>query len=175
MYNCITEAISATSGIPGEVWECGTNRGDMAVRIKAVLTEINDNRIFRMFDIFTGQPFSGPFDHHPVGSMGNVNIEDLKNRFINDKNIYIHSGVMPDTFKELDNIKLSLTNIDVDNYDSVKACLEFVYPKTQSGGIIFLDDYACPACPGARKAVDEFMIGKKEHLDGNAPAYIIKQ
>src|ERR1700722_17289743 len=168
--NNIKECIGITTGLSGEIWECGTHQGINARSIKDILIELKDNRILRMFDTFTGQPFSGPYDNHKQGSMNETTFDLVNNKFLEQTNIYIHSGIMPFTFAGLENSVLSISNIDVDNYDSVKDCLEFVYPRTQSGGYIFLDDYGCPQCPGARKATNEFLIDKKEKLIGNSPA-----
>lgn len=171
----ILGAISTTRNLSGEVWECGAFQGNNALLMKRVLDELKDSRNLRIFDTFTGQPFSGPFDHHKQGSMNGTNFEETKNKFIDKTNIYFRSGIMPFTFAGLEDIKLSVSNIDVDNYDSVKDCLEFVYPRTEISGYIFIDDYGCPNCPGARKATNEFLIDKKEKLQGGSPAFIIKQ
>lgn len=173
--NNVTDAVEATTGFLGEIWECGTFRGDNAANIHFQLSRFKDNRILRMFDTFTGQPFSGPYDSHKQGSMNETSFDIVKNKFIGSTNTHIHSGIMPFTFSGLENIKLSISNIDVDNYNSVKDCLEFIYPRTEYSGYIFFDDYGCPNCPGARKAVDEFLLDKKEKLMGHAPAYIIKK
>lgn len=167
-------AIDITKNLSGEVWECGAFQGTNALLIKNELTKLENNRNLRIFDTFTGQPFSGPYDNHKQGSMNGTTFEIVKDKFINENNVYIHSGIMPFTFSGLENIELSLVNIDVDNYDSVKDCLEFVYPRIEIGGYIFIDDYGCPMCPGARKATNEFLIDKKEKLQGGAPAFIIK-
>jgi O-methyltransferase len=171
----IIDAILPTFNVFGEIWECGTFRGDNALRIKGVLEANNDNRVIRMFDTFTGQPFSGPNDTHQQGSMNGTSIDIIQRKFKDKSNYFINSGIMPFTFSGLENTKLSLVNIDVDNYNSVKDCLEFVYPRTEISGFIFFDDYGCPHCPGARKAVDEFLKDKIEILSGHAPAFIMKQ
>ena len=171
----VREAVKITNNLlSGEVWECGAFRGDNILIIKRLIDESNDNRIIRIFDTFTGQPFSGPYDSHPQGSMNGTNFDLVKSKFEGKTNSYIYPGIMPFTFSGLENVKLSVVNIDVDNYDSVKDCLEFVYPRTESGGYIFLDDYQCPMCLGCKKATDEFLQDKPEKLVVCNGAHIIK-
>ena len=173
----ISHALQQTRNVLGEVWECGTFKGELALHMKLALKEFEDNRTLRIFDTFCGQPFSGPKDKHPVGSMGGVNFSEVETKFSGMNGVYIYSGIMPNTFSGLENTKLSFTNIDVDNYDSVKACLEFVYPRTSISGWIWLDDYGCPNCPGAKIAVNEFLKGKPEIIEGPSDpcVYIIKK
>ncbi len=45
-------------------------------------------------------------------------------------------------------------HIDVDWYDSVKTCLQQIWPNLVIGGSLILDDYDCWG--GRRKATDEY-------------------
>ena len=99
-------AIDATYNLSGEIWECGAFQGNNALLMKNILDKLKDNRNLRIFDTFTGQPFSGPFDSHPQGSMNGTNFNDTKNKFVDKTNVYFHSGIMPFTFSGLENIKL---------------------------------------------------------------------
>ena len=177
MHDIIVQGIKNTINLSGEVWECGTYKGDTAMGMRAALNDTHNNRILRMFDTFSGQPFCGPHDGHAQGTMHETNYYQLKERFKSEPNTHIHSGIMPFTFSGLEDVKLSISNIDVDNYKSVKDCLEFIYPRTEIGGYIFLDDYGCVRCKGAKIAVDEFLSDKKEKIMGGcAPnGFIIKQ
>jgi hypothetical protein len=55
-------------------------------------------------------------------------------------------------------------NIDCDLYEPHIECLEYFYPRMEPGGVIFFDDYDSVAFPMARRAIDDFMQGKKETL-----------
>ena len=81
MHDIIVQGIKATQNLSGEVWECGTFQGDTAMGMRAALNDTHNNRIFRMFDTFTGQPFSGPYDSHRQGSMVGSNFYQLQERF----------------------------------------------------------------------------------------------
>lgn len=165
--------MDATSGQGGEYWECGTFRGECAFIVKNHMA--NSARTMRLFDTFSGQPASGPYDTHAVGSMAGTSQQLVTDLFSGHSGVYIHQGVMPATFAGLESCIISVANIDVDNHDAVKACLEFVYPRVPSGGYIALDDYGCPACPGAKKATDDFLADKPEKLALSAePVHFIK-
>ncbi len=170
----IVSALSRTFHLGGEVWECGSNDGTFA---EAMLPHVA-GRTFRLFDTFEGMPFSGPHDHHQVGCM-KADYEKTRARFSLYSHVILHKGIMPDSFAGLEDSRIAVANIDVDNYDSVLACLSFVYPRVPAGGYIFLDDYACGNCPGAKRATHEFLLGKPEVLTlnperGAAQAYFAK-
>lgn len=158
--------VDATTSQGGEYWECGTFRGDCAIVIKNHMGQ--SARTMRLFDTFSGQPASGPHDIHLVGSMAGTSQQIVEDLFAGQSGVHIHQGIMPATFSGLEDCIISVANIDVDNHDAVKACLEFVYPRVPPGGYIVLDDYGCPNCPGAKKATDDFLIGKPETLESLA-------
>lgn len=172
----ISTGIEATQNLNGEIWECGTFRGDMATHMLKISSLINPKRIIRLFDTFSGMPFSDAVDYHQVGCMNDTNLEFVSGLFSLNENVHIHQGTMPDTFSGLENKIVSLVNIDVDNYKSTKDCLEFIYPIVHSSGYIILDDYNCGSCPGAKLAINEFLMGKSEIIRGGAgpQAYFIK-
>jgi O-methyltransferase len=155
------DAIDQTDKIGGEIWECGCWRGGASLWMKG---HLSSNRTIRLFDTFCGIPVKGIDDKHPVGSFGDTDYQKVVDLFSGLDNISIHRGVIPLTFKDLDNCIISVVHIDVDQHDAVRDCLSFVYPRMPVGGWVIIDDYGCPNCPGARRAVDEFLIGKQEVL-----------
>lgn len=168
--------MTATSTQSGEYWECGTFRGECAIEVKRHM--VDSPRTMRLFDTFCGQPASGPHDIHKVGSMAGTSRQVVEDLFAGQPNVTIHEGVMPATFVGLEDSVISVANIDVDNHDAVRDCLAFIYPRVPPGGYIVLDDYNCPACPGAKKATNDFLSDKPEQLVTNGPfnpqAYFIK-
>ncbi len=172
-WTVIADAISATTG---EVWECGCFEGELAQRMAEHATP---PRPIRVFDTFAGQPFAGDNDHHKVGTMkGDEGV--ARARLAPFSNVTIYKGIMPDTFAGLEDSVISVVIIDVDNEQSVRECLEWLYPRVHSGGYIIIDDYNCGHCPGAKLATDAFMAAHPEetlHSHGGpvAQAYFIKR
>lgn len=167
----IESALDAVNHSSGEVWECGVYRGGSALYIKGCLMEREDlstdirlPKTLRLFDTFSGHPESGQWDKHPVGLFGDTSEAEVRARFEGLSDVSFHVGVIPATFAGLDSAYIAFAHIDVDQYKATLDCLAFIYPRMVSGGYILLDDYACPDCPGARRAIDEFMTGKPEAL-----------
>jgi len=177
----IKRGLNETSHLTGEVWECGVLRGDRTWSINSQLNDMKDERVLRLFDTFSGMPIhtAGIDGKWIVGTMSDLTFGEVSERFKGHSRVRFEVGIMPNTFSGMSGVSISLINIDVDNYVSVKSCLEFVYPRMQSGGFVFLDDYNDSDCPGAKRAVSEFMQGKPETLvtdptRGSPQAYFIK-
>lgn len=158
--------IGETSNLDGEIWECGAYRGGTALCMALFLKEFRSNRLVRAFDTFEGMPLSGPLDTHPVGSFAEADYEEACEILLPMGNVAVHKGVMPASFAGLRDSKISLVHLDVDQYQSVADCLEFVYPRLQVGGFVVVDDYNCPACLGAKKATHEFMQARRIKVSG---------
>lgn len=132
----------------GEIWECGVYKGGTAMALSGF------NRPLRLFDTFEGMPEVS--EHDNFHKKGDFKVDSIPNIPKAD----IHKGWIPDTFKGLENSKIGFAHIDVDIYQSVKDCIEFIEPRLVKGGIMVFDDYGFRTCKGAKKAVDE-MLGKK--------------
>ena len=76
--------------------------------------------------------------------------------------VQIHAGLIPATFTGLDLNQVCWAHVDVDIYQSVHDCIEFISPKLTPGGFMLFDDYGFPSCPGARRAVDEAFASRPE-------------
>ena len=67
--------------------------------------------------------------------------------------------VIPAEHEQIQSI--AVLHLDGDLYSSTKVCLEYLYDKVVSGGIVIIDDYG--AYDGCRKAVDEFFGQRGAH------------
>lgn len=150
--------------IPGHFYEAGVMHGGTALLLKSVME--SDNRPWkrlRLFDTFTGIPKADPkYDYVKKGDFGSANFQEVRRRLGVSSSITYHIGVIPETFKNLKDDRISFAHIDVDTYKSVMDCCIFIYPRLSYGSFIVFDDYGFSSCPGARKAVDEFFKDKPE-------------
>ena len=147
--------------VGGEVWECGVYRGGSAALIADAIRDVGP--VLRLFDTFTGIPRVDKNDNqHQAGDFNNTNVEDVK-KLVSYDMAETYIGVIPDTFKGLENSCIAFCHVDVDVYQSVKDCCEFVWPRLEVGGIMVFDDYDAPSCAGARLAVDEFFMSRNIH------------
>jgi hypothetical protein len=77
---------------------------------------------------------------------------------------HFHAGWFQETLRALPAGfgAIALLRIDGDWYESTKICLEVLFPKVVSGGIVVIDDYG--KWSGCREAVDEFLAGLQRPL-----------
>lgn len=54
-------------------------------------------------------------------------------------------------------IRFAFVHVDVDVYPPTDFCLRFFAPRLAPGAWLVVDDYGFTTCPGAKKAVDDFV------------------
>ena len=151
----ISRSVSDT--VLGDIAEVGVYKGGTALLLsKAVRKGVK----IHLFDTFKGIPAAdAKKDLHKAGDFSDASLERVQGLFKQDARVSIHPGVFPETAKELSG-PFSFVHVDVDVYESTLKCLEYFSPKMSRGGILVVDDYGFPSCPGARNAVDEYFKGE---------------
>ena len=72
-------------------------------------------------------------------------------------------GMVEDTLTQIGEIdSLVLIRLDTDWYRSACVSLEHLYPRLVEGGVLIMDDYG--HYEGQRRALDEYLAAKGEHL-----------
>jgi O-methyltransferase len=153
--------------LPGEVWECGVYRGGTAMLLQDVIRRHSHlspaHPPLRLFDSFTGMPdVDNSKDVHRKGDLSDTSLEAVQSRLGEDAAVHFHPGFIPDTMEGLEDAQIALAHIDVDIYQSVHDCCEFIAPRMVRGGFMVFDDYGFPSCPGAREAVDAFFKDRSQ-------------
>lgn len=144
----------------GSMAQVGVFRGGSA---RLIAHAKGDNRKFYLFDTFAGMPkVKEGIDLHKEGDFKNTSLENVKKIFSDAKNVTFCPGFFPSTATPAQSDSFSFVYIDVDIYQSTLDSLKFFYPKMVKGGFIFFDDYMGKNTPGVKKALDEFLIDKKE-------------
>ena len=172
-FDNFCHAIETTKNLKGCIVECGVWKGGMICGASRFALNNNINRIFYAFDSFIG--FPEPTDKDIVAftntpalelenwgmKRGPVKLESLNSlsECMNLLNIPVDmiipiKGWFKDTVP-LFNKNIVILRLDGDWYDSTKVCLEHLYDKVVSGGIIILDDYGY--WKGCKEATDEFL------------------
>jgi O-methyltransferase len=152
----------------GNVAECGCWRGLSSYQIATNLMEMNFRQRYYIFDSFEGL---SKFDAEDGKQTLAVDEEGRRKEFAYADDLVkdnlkefdfidYKKGWIPERFSEVTDMKFSFVHIDVDLYQPIKDSLEFFYPRLVPGGIIVLDDYGYLNFPGAKNAVDEFLVGK---------------
>jgi len=158
------------------VAECGCFLGHSTYMLSHILKASGFENTFHVFDSFEGlsdftsedlapitsdisadelrrlSPQNKPHKKRPFAASLDV-FEDLLSDF---SFVKPYKGWIPSRFNEVENLTFSFVNLDLDIYQPTLDALSFFYPRVESGGIIWFDDYGLNTWPGCTKAVDEF-------------------
>jgi len=74
------------------------------------------------------------------------------------------AGWIPERFPAVADRRFAFVHIDVDLYEPTRDSLAFFYPRMSAGGIVVCDDYGFTSCPGATRAVDEYLADRPEKM-----------
>jgi O-methyltransferase len=146
--------------LKGSIAEVGVYKGGTALTLAKVFSKTKKK--LYLFDTFEGIPYAdSEVDVHKQGDYGDVSFKSIEDMFSGYNN-EIRKGIFPATAKGLEKKKFCFVHIDTDVYQSVKDCIEFFYPRVVDGGYLIFDDWEWKYCPGVKKGVEEFLIGKIE-------------
>lgn len=174
--------------VEGDIVECGVWRGGMI----AALAEIaGPSKTVHLFDSFEGLPKAEEIDgeaalawqsnttsseyYDNCAAELSFAVEAMK--LAGHDNYKIYKGWFKNTLPDYDGGSISILRLDGDWYESVKDCLEALFPKVSSGGLVIIDDYY--AWDGCARAVHDYLSVSKSasrlHQWGDQVAYIIKK
>ena len=77
--------------------------------------------------------------------------------YLSDVRVELHAGDIVQTSREVQKLRFSLVHIDVDLYEPMLHCLEFFGERMVPGGLIVVDDFGAPKCPGVRRAAEDYL------------------
>ncbi|MGB7992143.1 TylF/MycF/NovP-related O-methyltransferase [Methanoregula sp.] len=162
-------AAKITEKVPGDIAEVGVYKGGSA----KIICSAKGKRALHLFDTFAGLPQVDEVDAVWPFYKGKfaASYDEVKTYLAQEKNVFLYKGIFPDTSGPVEDKKFSFVNLDVDTYNSTKQCLEFFYPRMNSGGVIVSHDYL--TAPGVRKAVDEYFADKPEPVVETAASQCI--
>jgi O-methyltransferase len=160
------QLIRLVGEIPGDTSECGVYKGAGSYLICQFNRE--DKELFRthfMFDSFEGISAPTKFDgsYWREGDLS-CGMDVVKENLGEFENISIHKGWIPERFSDIEDKRFAFVHVDVDLYEPTRDSIHFFYPRMNQGGIILCDDYGFTSCPGATRAIDEFLADKPEKM-----------
>lgn len=142
--------------VPGDLAEVGVFRGGTA----RLLARTRPERELHLFDTFAGLPDRvSEHDRLRAGEFA-ASLATVRGFLADCPRVAFHQGQFPTTAAAVADRRFSLVHVDVDLYESARACLEFFWPRLSPGGMLVLDDYEHPRTPGIRVAVHEFAPGR---------------
>ncbi len=176
------------SNINGCIVECGVWRGGMIAAIAEIL---GDDRSYYLFDSFEGLPEAKEIDGE--GALAWQRNKDNPYFFDNCKAETIYAdtamkmaqvskyqlvkGWFSDTIPNFEfDEDIAFLRLDGDWYESTMQCMEILYPKVATGGVIIVDDYYM--WDGCSRAIHDYLSIHKipcriRQIQGNC--YIIKE
>lgn len=159
----LNQLLKLTLHLEGDVVECGVYKGASAFIM--CQAHRDTGRIVHLFDSFEGLSAPGRCDgdYWAQGALA-MSEQMLRESLAEFTNYHVYKGWIPERFCEMTNDKLSFLHIDVDLYQPTLASLEFFYGRMVTGAVLLFDDYGFSTCPGAKRAVDEFFLGRPEQI-----------
>ncbi len=154
------------AAVPGDTAECGSleGAGSYLIHLMNNQSEAHE-RWHHVFDSFEGlsEPGDGDGDHWEQGDLS-VSMEQVARNMGDFERYTLYKGWIPARFHEVQDKRFAFVHIDVDLHQPTRDAIEFFYPRTNEGGIILCDDYGSSLCPGATRAIDEYLSDKPEKM-----------
>jgi O-methyltransferase len=145
--------------------EAGSYRGGSAWFLaRAVRDRLGRDLPLDAIDTFEGHPeqaITAP-DHayHGAGRFGDASYEKVKAYLSEFSLVTVHKGEFSAVASVLADGHYGLAHLDMDLYRPTREALEFCAARMPAGGVVVVDDYGSPKCPGIRRAVEEFLAGQ---------------
>ena len=150
--------------------ELGCWRGHSSYMILQAMKEGESTGKLFIFDSFEGGLSSKTEEDFHLGDRPNQKSVSFEAKLFASTEVGLHDalrgfsnyltfpGWIPDRFQEVADQEFCLIHIDVDLYEPIMQSLEFFYSRLVEGGMIVVDDYGYSQFPGAKRAVDDFLV-----------------
>ena len=159
------QAAHNTSHLGHAAAEVGTYRGGSAYFLALAYQILLGREVpLDAIDTFEGHPRNKLSDHDPPshkgpGAFARTSYEEVVGYLHQFEQTVVHKGELTAIANDLPDRTYQLVHLDVDLYESTKDCLAYFTGRLAPGGVIVLDDYDAPNCPGVRLAAEEFLSG----------------
>ncbi len=151
----IKKKLAETKDLPGAIIEVGIFQGGTLLQIGCASRSWGKALIG--YDTFAGLPKPDVIDRHKQGEFLYADKEAIAEMFsLNGLKVELVEGLFPDS-ANLTPSSVSFCHLDVDLYAGTRASLDYLSSRMALGGLIVLDDYKWPSCPGVEVAVAEFL------------------
>lgn len=146
-------------GLP--IVEIGTFRGGSAALVAEALRVAKAPCDVHVVDTFEGHIDSTitahDSDEHFTGKFANTSVEDVQAFLAAYPGVQVHKGNAADVIAGWPERRYGMVHIDVDLYGPTLECLRYFGPRLAGGGVLVMDDYESPTCPGVSLAVHEYL------------------
>ena len=163
-----TRLFQQIQNVEGDIVECGVGGGKSFAILASLIRGERSGRSLWGFDSWGGLPAPVEADIDEVsiakqGVFSEMTPDEVQLRleqmgFYDLDRIRLVPGELASTLPKAPLDRIALFHVDVDLYQSYLDALKNLWPKLQSGGIVALDEYHDVRWPGAKRAVDEFLV-----------------
>jgi hypothetical protein len=172
----LNQILGLSRAVAGDLVECGVYNGSSAYLMCQFAR--SQGRHVYLFDSCQGlsDPTTADGSYWVKGALSMAENEIRRN--LGEFNCYtLLKGWIPERFAEVENRQFCFVHIDVDLYQPTFDSLSFFYTRLTPHGVLLFDDYGFRSCPGARRAIDEFLENKPENviLVPTGQALVIRQ
>ncbi len=153
--------------VSGDTAECGCYKGAGSYLMCSTNAEQSQcKRLHHVFDSFEGLSAPSAIDgkHWALYDLAASEDEVIDALSDFEGSYVLHKGWIPLRFQDVVKDSFAFVHIDVDIYEPTKESVSFFYPRLSPGGILLCDDYGFTTCPGATKAIDEYLADKPEKM-----------
>jgi hypothetical protein len=142
--------------------EVGAYRGGSAEFIARAFHElVGEDVDLYVLDTFAGHPSSSISDvdsaHHVEGRFDDVELSEIRSRLSQYPRLHIEVGDALETLPRLPPPTYSFVHVDVDLFLPTIETLRIASQRLAAGGVIVVDDFGAPKCPGIAAAVEQFL------------------
>jgi len=150
--------------VSGAFVECGVAYGGSAGVMLQAMVDAGDIRALHLVDSFQGIPLSGPKDRDQPGigpfvadvnlplaarlrtsgisSCSKTNVQrNFQEWGLPTDLIVYHEGWFQNSLPTAEIGDIAMLRLDGDLYESIECCMQWLYPKVVSGGIVLSDDW----------------------------------
>lgn len=148
--------------------EVGSFRGGSAYFLAHAFRHFSGSEHeMRIFDTFEG--------HHPdhideskdtvhrAGMFRETSFEEVRAYLAPWSKLTVHKGDFETSMRTLPEMKFGFAHIDVDIYQTTLRCLSYFGARMPAGGVMVVDDYGAPKCPGVDEAVRDFLAKERSY------------
>jgi hypothetical protein len=141
--------------------EIGTYRGGSAALLAQALQLFGgQDRELHVVDTFEGHLDATLSEHdpqHQQGKFKDVDEADVRRYLGSFPGVRVHKGDATTVVAGWPERRYALVHLDVDLYLPILGCLQYFGPRVADHGVIVVDDYEAPTCPGVSRAVREYL------------------
>jgi|SRR5581483_1650813 len=160
------QCVGNTLALDGAAAEVGTFRGGSAYFLAAAYAGRLGREVpIEVIDTFSGHPPDRLSDrddpaHRDGTKFTDTSFESVSAYLAPFEALTVRPGEFSAVAPGLPQQAYRLVHVDVDLYEPALDCLRYFAPRLVAGGIVVLDDYGAPRCPGIAQAAAEFLAAE---------------